>query len=72
MSEIRISTTKLEPTVKELKRVLAYETPDVITSIVATAMLLIELEKLIEDPRPNQTLEMFVQVFSSLREDSAQ
>lgn len=65
MNEVSISPAQLQPTVKQLKRILAHETPDVITSIVATAMLLVELDKLTKDPG---TLEVFTSVFNELKE----
>ena len=65
MSDVTISTAQLQPTVKQLKRILAYETPDVITGIVVTAMLLVELDKLTKDPG---TLEIFTSVFNELKE----
>lgn len=65
MSDVTISPAQLQPTVKQLKRILAYETPDVITGIVATAMLLVELDNLTKNPR---TLEIFTSVFNELKE----
>lgn len=67
MSDVTISTAQLQPTVKQLKRILAHETPDVITSIVATAMLLIELERLIEGANSTRTLKIFTDIFNALK-----
>lgn len=62
-----ISPAKLQPTVKQLKRILAYETPDVITGIVATAMLLIELDRLTEGANSTDTLKIFTDIFNALK-----
>lgn len=64
---MRISPAKLQPTVKQLKRILAYETPDVVTGIVATAMLLIELDRLVKNPNGTSTLKVFTDTFNSLK-----
>lgn len=66
-NEITLKTEPLKGAVKELKRVLVTHTPDIVSGLAAMAMLLVELDTLVDDSESDITIELFTNIYKSLK-----
>lgn len=67
MNDIKISTKKLEPTVKEMKKLLMASNHDVANTITVIAMLLIEVDAAIDEADSSRTLDLFSGIYNAVR-----